>query len=118
MMLAGGLTVTRGKKYMYVGIEINFIGDKKVVLFQKDHLLDCITVFGEYIVASMSSLAQKGSFNLNEGDNPLSEERSTTFHTVIRNLFLWVRGPVRIYIMLFLLHICASNCLTPHIGRH
>ena len=50
------ITVTIGKKHTYVGIEIEFIGDMNVTLFQKDYLLDCINTFGEDVSTCASSL--------------------------------------------------------------
>ena len=40
-------TVTRGKKYVYVGIYIEFIYDGKVTLHLKAHLEECIVYFGD-----------------------------------------------------------------------
>ena len=43
----GKIIATRGNKYSYVGIEIEYQLDGSVTLFQKDHLIEAIEAFGE-----------------------------------------------------------------------
>ena len=78
----------RDKNHIYVRIKIELVEGGKVTLFQKDHLLDGIEDFREDMSSSMSSLAQKGLFGLNEYDKSLSEERSATFHSVVQKLLV------------------------------
>ena len=51
------MAVTRGKKYTYVGIDIEFMGNGKVSLHQKQHLKECIADFGEVSTTGVTTPA-------------------------------------------------------------
>ena len=63
------MTVTRGKKHVYVRVDIDFIYDRNVTLHQKAHLEECITDFGEYITMKVSSPAQRHLFDTDDLEN-------------------------------------------------
>jgi len=85
----GKMTVTRGTKHKYVGIEFEFTGYSKVTLFQKEYLLECIHAFREDVTTHVTSSAQKGLFNVNSDDEILDKNRSAIFHSVVQK-FLYI----------------------------
>ena len=78
------MTVARGLKHKYVGIEIEFMGDGKVTMFQKVHLFECIETFGKDVTASVASLDRKGLFDVNADDELLDKNRSAIFHSMVQ----------------------------------
>ena len=63
---SGNLTVSRGKKHKFLGMDIDFLSDGKFYLFMKDYIEESIDLFVEDISTKVSSLAKKGVQNLNE----------------------------------------------------
>ena len=56
------MSVTRGTKHKYVGIEIELTHNGKVALFRKENLLKFIKTFGEDLTTPAASPVQKGLF--------------------------------------------------------
>ena len=55
----GNISITRGKSYVYIGIDVEFIIGGKITLHQPKHLRECIEDFGENISIPVPSAAQK-----------------------------------------------------------
>ena len=60
----GNLTVSRGKKHRFLGMDIEFLADGKLSLFMKDYIEESIDLFGEKISTKVSSPAKKGLQNV------------------------------------------------------
>ena len=60
----GNLTVSRGKKHKFLGMDIEFLADGKLSLFMKDYIEESIDLFGEKISTKVSSPAKKGLQNV------------------------------------------------------
>ena len=101
----GKMTVTRGNKYFYVGIEIEFQLEGSVTLFQKDHLLESIEDFGEDISTPVTSAAQKNLFTVDENAHTLDEKTAMIFHSVAAK-FLFVTKRSRPDIQPALSYVC------------
>ena len=43
----GNLTVSRGKKHRFLGMDIEFLADGKLPLFMKNYIEESIDFFGE-----------------------------------------------------------------------
>ena len=80
------MSVTHGDKHSYLGTEIEFYGKGGVTFFQKDHLLEAITVFGEDVSKTITSTAKKNLFTVNEDNETLEECESDVFHSVTQKL--------------------------------
>ena len=84
----GKMTVTRGAKHTFVGIDINFRGDGTVMLSMDQYIKECINIY-EYEVTKTSPTPAKGT--LFDGDNkeesvPLSEMEAEKFHHTVAKL--------------------------------
>ena len=88
----GKMTVTRGNKHSYVGVDFEFQLDGGVTLCQKDHLLEAIEAFGEDVSTPVSSPAQKNLFTVDETADMLDEDKAATFHSVAMKLMFVAKG--------------------------
>ena len=62
----GKMTVTRGKKHTYVGIDIEFIDNGKVSIHQKQNLEECIGDFGEVFTTRVTTPVQRCLFEISD----------------------------------------------------
>ena len=51
---------------MYIGMEIDFIGNGKVILYQRNNLDECSSDFGKDVTPEVSSAAQKHLFHIED----------------------------------------------------
>ena len=58
------ITVTRGKKHKFLGMDTEFLADGKLSLFMKDYIEESIYLFGEELIKKVSSPAKKGLHNI------------------------------------------------------
>lgn len=86
----GKMTVTRDKKHVYVGMDIDFIGDGKVTLHQKVHLEECIVDFGEDATTKVSSTAQCHLFSSDHLEN-LDKAKHMKFHSIVHTFSFAVK---------------------------
>ena len=80
------MSFTHGHKHSHLDMEIEFDGKGGVTFFQKDHLLEAITVFGEDVSKTITSTAKKNLFTVNEDNETLEECESDVFHSVTQKL--------------------------------
>ena len=102
------MTVTRGNKHSYVGMEIDFQLDGSVILFQKEYLLEAIEAFGEDVSTPVTSAAQKTLFTVDKHAHPIDEKKAIVFHSVAVKL-LFVAKRSRPDIQPALLYLCTSR---------
>ena len=83
----GTMTITRGSKDTYIGIDIDieFIGDGKVTLHQPIHIEENIEYFGEDVTTTVSSATQKYLFRVEDLEK-LSDELRMKFHRIFQKL--------------------------------
>ena len=83
----GTMTITRGSKDTYIGIDIDieFIGDGKVTLHQPIHIEENIEYFGEDVTTTVSSAIQKYLFHVEDLEK-LSDELRMKFHRIFQKL--------------------------------
>ena len=67
----GNLTISRGKKQKFLGMDIQFLADGKLYLFMKDCINESIDFFGEDISTNISSPAKKCLQNIDESSTRL-----------------------------------------------
>ena len=82
----GELTVTRGNKHTFLGMNITMRDDGKFEIDQKEHILEAIEAFGEDVSKKVSSIASSDLFKVDETSKALSDEKSVTFHSVSAKL--------------------------------
>ena len=87
----GKMTVTRGNKHTFVGVDIEFTGEGTVVLSMDDHVDECVEIYKGEIKSKAATLAQGTLFEEDSGNlaAPLDEKRADKFHhTTAKLLYL------------------------------
>jgi hypothetical protein len=84
----GKLSVTRGKKHMFLGMLIELLGDGKFSIDVSDHLNEACEDFGEDLSKKTSTPATKRLHFVNVRSPKLDEEKATKFHSIVSKL-LW-----------------------------
>ena len=85
----GKLEMSRGKKYNFLGMDIEFIENGTVGTNMKDYLLKAFETFGKDVSENVASFATNNLFVVTEDSKPLDKEHSDRFHLVVAKL-LWV----------------------------
>lgn len=82
----GDLTISRGKKHTFLGMNITLRKDKKIQIEMKDQLKETIAAFKEDITTSCVTPAALHLFDVNDKSPKLDEARSENFHHVVAKL--------------------------------
>ncbi len=82
----GKMTVTRGKKHVFLGMDITFCDDGTATVKMKDYIKESIAEFGESIVRNAATPARKDLFDINEESGELTSAASKIFHSVTAKL--------------------------------
>ena len=80
------LTITRGKKHTYVGIDIDFSTDGRVDLSMKDYLQECVDDFPEDTSSPVATPASNHLFDVDDSSKLLTEEKAILFHQIVAKL--------------------------------
>ena len=108
----GKMTVTRGKKHTFVGMDITFTPNNRVNIIMKDYITECFTVFAEDLTKGAATPATRHLFEINENSLKLNEEKSEIFHHIVSKL-LYVAQRARIDIQLTIAFLCTRvSCST------
>ena len=67
----GKMTVKRGKKHTFVGVDIEFSNDQTVKLSVNNFVEECISVYGSEVKKSAATPAKGNLFEDNEGDDTI-----------------------------------------------
>ena len=84
-----GLVTTRGKEHTFLGMDIKYTKDKKVLINLKNHILEAIEAFGEDLGPEVKSPAAKWLFKVNDKARKLSGNKADIFHSITMKL-LWI----------------------------
>ena len=94
----GDLTVTRGNKHRFLGMNITINEEKNLEIEMKDQLLNMIDMFacaeGQDIEEIVTSPAQKHLRDVKPDYKPLSNEKQESFHSIVATL-LWIMKRAR-----------------------
>ena len=82
----GKLTVTRGSKHTYLGMNINLRNDNRFEVDMRDQLEETIQLFGEEIVPIITSPAAKHLMLVPDDDEEISESKQKKFHSIVAKL--------------------------------
>ena len=82
----GKMTVTRGKKHTYVGMNITLTEDRNVEIEMKDYLKEAIEAYGEMISGTSSTPAAASLFEISKDKEQLTEDKSVRFHHIVAKL--------------------------------
>jgi hypothetical protein len=101
----GKMTVTRGKKHVFLGMNIHFRDDGTASIDMKDYLKEAILEFGEPITRSAATPAKRDLFEVEDQGQTLEKSRSETFHSVAAKL-LYVSKRGRLDTQLTVAFLC------------
>ena len=71
----GDIKITRGKKYTFLGMNLQIAEDKKIEIEMEDQLMEAIDTFVEELEGEVTSPAQHHLFQVNEDADPLDKIR-------------------------------------------
>jgi hypothetical protein len=82
----GKMTVTRGTKHTYIGMDIEFMGNGEVQILMRDYILEAIEMFPEDCTGTAATPARNHLFWVNPTGTRLSEERRALLHSITAKL--------------------------------
>jgi hypothetical protein len=82
----GKMTVTRGNKHTYIGMDIEFMGNGEVQILMKDYIQEAIDMFPEDCTGVVSTPAANHLFKVNPTGTRLSEDRRKLLHSITAKL--------------------------------
>ena len=82
----GKMTIKRGKKHTFVGMDIEFIKDRRVKISMIDYIKECMSVYGEDKLKNRRTPAGHDLFDTNDESPQLNEECSDLFHDIVAKL--------------------------------
>ncbi len=101
----GKMTVTRGKKHVFLGMDIDYLENGTARIGMVEYLKEAIVEFGEPVPRSATSPAKRDLFEIDKGSGLLSREKSEVFHSVTAKL-LYVSHWGRLDIQLPIAFLC------------
>lgn len=85
----GTLTRSTGKKHTFLGMDIEFLPDKKVTISTPQHIEEVLEAFGEVIKGDVVNPANSNLFKICGDAKLLTKEKSELFHSIVA-LLLWI----------------------------
>ena len=93
----GKMSITRGKKHSFIGMDIDILENKKLKILMKGHIEEAINNFNEEITRTAPTPARKDLFEIDEKSERLSDSDAENFHSVVALLlFIAIRARVDI----------------------
>jgi hypothetical protein len=108
----GKMSVTRGKKHVFLGMEICFRDDGTASICMKDYVKEAISEFEEPISRVAATPAKRDLFEIPETGDLLDNDQGARFHSVAAKL-LYVSKRGRLDIQLTVAFLCTRvSCST------
>lgn len=108
----GKMTVVRGKKHTFLGMEFVFKDDKTVSIDMSSYLHECFKDFGEKLGVNAPSPAGRNLFLIDKTAAPLERSKSELFHSLVAKL-LYISQRGRPDILLAVSFLCTRvSCST------
>ena len=101
----GTMTKRRGKNHVFVGMDIEFMGEGKVKILMKEYLEESIVAFGEDLGKKANTPAKGDLFTIDEESEDLDADKSERFHHIVSKL-LFVSKRARLDIELAISFLC------------
>jgi len=105
----GKMTVKRGTKHTFVGMDFEFTADGKVNFFMKDYINECIETFeetGDKVKGKSATPGRHDLFVVDKSSKDLDDVKLEIFHHIVSKL-LYVSKRARIDIDLVISFLCA-----------
>jgi hypothetical protein len=108
----GKMTVTRGKKHVFLGMKIDYLENGTAEIDMSDYLREAIHEFPEVINSSAATPARRDMYEIDEKSKLLDPERGAIFHSIVaKNLYVSHRG--RLDVQLPIAFLCTRvSCST------
>jgi hypothetical protein len=108
----GKMTVTRGKKHVFLGMEIEYLENGTASIDMSEYLREGIQEFPEVINSSAATPARRDMYEIDEKSKLLDPKRSAIFHSIVaKNLYVSHRG--RLDVQLPIAFLCTRvSCST------
>ena len=88
----GKIVMTRGKIHDFLGMKLEFLGDKRVKVDMRQYLLKAIEEFGEEL-SPVTTLAKNNLMNVDPDSPKVTEEKQIKFHSIVMLLmYVALRG--------------------------
>jgi hypothetical protein len=101
----GKMSITRGKKHSFIGMDIDILENKKLKILMKGHIEEAINNFNEEITRTAPTPARKDLFEIDENSERLSDSDAENFHSVVA-LLLFIAIRARVDILLAISFLC------------
>ena len=113
----GKMTINRGKRHTFVGIDIEFNENGTVTLAMDDYIQECISLYEHEIKKKAATPAKGDLFDIDTSDDdvPLSEQAADKFHHTTAKLLYATKRVRRIDIDLAVSFLC-TRVATPTKG--
>jgi hypothetical protein len=82
----GKMTVSRGKKHTFLGMQIDLNDDCTVTLSMQSHLQEALNETNIEITKTATSPAQKNLFIIDENSETLGKKEADNFHSIVAKL--------------------------------
>ena len=82
----GKMSITRGKKHTFVGMDIEYNNDRTVSISMNDFIEECIETFGKIFNGGATSPAKRNLYEVDEHSKRLSERIAILFHHIVAKL--------------------------------
>ncbi len=82
----GKMTITRGNKHTYIGMDIEFTGNREVQILMKDYIVEALEMFPEDCTGHVTTPAANLLFTVDPSATRLSEEKRTLLHSITAKL--------------------------------
>ena len=109
----GNLTITRGKKHQYLGMDIEFCKNNKVAISMFKHINEALEMVSGGVKGTTTTPAKKNLFDVDCESQILDEDWGDTFHSVVAKL-LWIAKRGRPDLELSISFLC-TRVATPNI---
>lgn len=101
----GKMTVVRGNKHVFLGMDITYNDDKTATIQMKDYLQEAIDMSGLEVKRDAASPAQKNIAEIDDTSPVLTKQEAEIFHSVVAKL-LYVSIRARKDIMMAVGFLC------------
>jgi hypothetical protein len=108
----GKMTVTRGKRHVFLGMDIVFKGDGNLSIGMKEYVREAIAAFGNDVTKAAATPARNNIFDVDESAILLEKDKADIYHRVVAKL-LYVSHRGRPDIQLAVAFMCTRvSCST------
>ena len=101
----GKITVTRGNRHTFLGMDLTFEDNGTVSINMKDYIVEVIEAFPEKIRAKATSPARANLHQVDHSSPKLDKEKAELFHSLVMKL-MWVSQRCRLDISTTIAFLC------------